>query len=139
MDKEPQECTTNKEKSENDGLQQSLAYFEKLYSIKDPIHREYELIQAAKKCDIPPDSFRQIFKNYYQQRLGKECSVWRKPLWQVERGMEWLAFSLSEMDFFKILEYLAKLSALSILAGVMGFSLEFKTRQNKAKKNWTAN
>lgn len=134
MCKEPQEDKTNKEKLENDGLQQFLAYFEKFYSIEDPIHREYELIQAAKKCDIPPDSFRQMFKNYYQQRLGKECSVWRKPLWQIERGMEWLAFSLSEMDFFKILEYLAKLSALSILAGVIGFFIGIQNQAEQSQK-----
>lgn len=134
MSEEPQEYKTNKEKLENDGLQQSLASFEKLYSIKDPIHQEYELIQAAKKCDIPPDSFRQMFKNYYQQRLGKECSRWRKPFWQVERGMEWLAFSCSEMDFFKILEYLAKLSALSILGVVVGFFIGIQKQGEQSRK-----
>ncbi|MFM6001746.1 MAG: pentapeptide repeat-containing protein, partial [Sphaerospermopsis kisseleviana] len=85
--------------------------------IKDPIRREYELLEAAKRCDLPLDSFRQMFKDYCRQEQEKKGMqrFFSATFWQTELLLEKLNHCLSELDIFPVLEHLSKLSILVAL------------------------
>jgi hypothetical protein len=105
-----------------DELQQLLASFDQLHPIKDPIHIEYELLQAAKRYDLPLDCVRQMFKDYRRQRQDE---IWGRSrllllLCRIERNMEWLNQSMSRMDLFPVLEHLSKLSIIVALIAFVG-------------------
>ncbi|MEQ9670829.1 pentapeptide repeat-containing protein [Coleofasciculus sp. G2-EDA-02] len=108
-------------------LQQLLAYFDQLYPIEDSIHLEYELLQVAKRCDLPLESVRQMFKNYCRQHQDK---IWHQSrllflLSRIEKNLEWLNQSMSKMDLFPVLEYLSK---LSIIVALIVFIIEIPER-----------
>lgn len=108
------------------GLQQAYDAFVQLEQIKNPIHQEYELLQAAKRCDLPLDSFRQMFKHYRRQQ---QDTKWRQSpltslLWRTEITLEWLNQRLSQMDIFPVLDYLSKLSIILGLIVYVGESGE---------------
>lgn len=60
---------TNNKTNNSEGWQKLQASFAEIFKIKDPDRREYELHLEAKKCDIPLDIYRQLFKNYSQAQL----------------------------------------------------------------------
>lgn len=116
----------NNEGSKDENWNLLIMELDRLYNILDPIQLEYQLIQAAKQADLPLDSFRQMFKEYCRQRNDRATTSWWKIYClKLERVLERLNQSLSEMDFFKILEYLSK---LSILVGVIIFIIEIPQR-----------
>jgi hypothetical protein len=70
-----------------DGLKPVIHSFAALEEIKDPIYREYELLQYAKRYDLPIDSFRQMFNDYCRQQQEAKWKqspvtafIWRKEL-----------------------------------------------------------
>jgi len=115
---------TNEERKDLTSL---TTEFYNLRLIQDPIHREYELIQIAKQFNLPLDSFRQMFKDYCRQQTLVEARFfwWKAPFLYLEQGLESFAQKLSEMDIFKVLEYLGR---LSILVGVIVFISEIPQR-----------
>lgn len=111
-------------------LQQLLASFEQLYPIEDSIHLEYELLQVAKRCDLPLDSVRKMFKKYCRQYQDK---TWQQSrllslLSRIEHNLEWLNESMSKMDIFPVLEYLSK---LSIIVALIVFIIEIPERSQQ--------
>jgi uncharacterized protein YjbI with pentapeptide repeats len=100
-----------------DGLKPILYSFAALEQIKDPIYREYELIQYAKRYDLPIDSFRQMFNDYCRQQ--QEAKWKQSPvtalIWRIESSIEWFHQSLRQMDLFPVLDYLSKLSVIVAL------------------------
>lgn len=105
----------------NDSLPENLKRvydsFAELEQIKDPIRQEYELLEAAKRCDLPLDSFRQMFKDYCRQEQEKKGMqrFFSATFWQTELLLEKLNHCLSELDIFPVLEHLSKLSILVAL------------------------
>jgi BTB/POZ domain-containing protein KCTD9 len=127
MTNDPNSSNTDNPSDLPEGLQLALEHFGQLCKIQDPIRREYELLQAAKLCDLPLESFRQMFKDYCRQQQEKQ---WRRHplsslLWRIELTLEWLNRALSQMDLFQILEYFSK---LSILIGLIVFMIETPKR-----------
>jgi uncharacterized protein YjbI with pentapeptide repeats len=114
-------------------LRKSLGFAE-LYEISDPICREYELVQKANSHGLPPESYRQMFNDYCHEQAKAKVTWWNSfPSW-LEVQFEEIARSLAEADFFKILEYLAKLSALSIVIGVIGFFIGIHRQAEQSRK-----
>jgi uncharacterized protein YjbI with pentapeptide repeats len=105
----------------NDSLPENLKRvydsFAELEQIKDPIRREYELLEAAKRCDLPLDSFRQMFKDYCRQQHETRGMqrFFSATFWRTELLLEKLNHCLSELDIFPVLEHLSKLSILVAL------------------------
>ena len=132
--------TNNLDNSTNlpDELQQLLAYFDQLHPIKNSIHLEYELLQAAKRYDLPLDCVRQMFKDHRRLRQDEE---WRQNrllslLYRIERKLEWLNQSLSSMDLFPVLEYLSKLSIIVALI-VFVYEIPERAEQRAAEQKRT--
>ena len=100
-----------------DGLKPVIHSFAVLEEIKDPIYREYELLQYAKRYDLPIDSFRQMFNDYCRQQ--QEAKWKQSPvtalIWRIESSIEWFHQSLRQMDLFPVLDYLSKLSVIVAL------------------------
>lgn len=120
-------------------LQEILTQFEKLSSVHNSIHKEYQLYQIANAYHLPVDTVRQMFKSYCRQQIADQWknSLWRSLLWKTELCMEWLNGCFSEMDIFQVLEYASK---LSVLIGVFVFMLEIPQRaEQKATEQKRAN
>ncbi|QYX32442.1 pentapeptide repeat-containing protein [Sphaerospermopsis torques-reginae] len=105
----------------NDSLPENLKRvydsFAKLEQMKDPIRQEYELLEAAKSCNLPVDSFRQMFKDYCRQQHETRGMqrFFSATFWRTELLLEKLNHCLSELDIFPVLEHLSKLSILVAL------------------------
>ena len=105
-----------------------------LYSIKkkgeQPEYEiEYKLTQIAAQHKLSLEECRKIFEAYYRYKLGEELGKGQAIYYRFERALESISKSLSEMDIFIILEYIAKLSTLSILFGVIVFLSEIPKRE----------
>lgn len=112
-------CKTEKESleiSKEQRWQRALDSFAQLYEIQDPIRLEYELVQSARWCDLPLDIYRRIFEIYCHAK----SEVQSKPLFLRTKK---LADSLIQP-----LEYIAKLSAISLLVGVITYVAEIPKR-----------
>jgi BTB/POZ domain-containing protein KCTD9 len=98
-----------------------------LHAVQDPIHREYAIVEQAKHLDIPLDSFRQMFQDYYlQQEEAKALkSWWKAPLFRGEKNLERFSRFLDEMDIFRII---GKLASLSVVLGVITYIVEIPQR-----------
>ncbi|MDZ8077867.1 MAG: pentapeptide repeat-containing protein [Nostoc sp. DcaGUA01] len=88
--------------------------FAELYVLKDKVIREVRLIKAAEKANISLDSYRQMFKDYCQQKIDAEWqqSPWLSILASIERRIEYLNHQISQMDILPVLDNLGKLSIL---------------------------
>ncbi|HEY9848141.1 MAG TPA: pentapeptide repeat-containing protein [Leptolyngbyaceae cyanobacterium] len=62
-------------------LQQLDNSFSSVAAIEDSVKREYRLLQEARRLDMPAESYRRMFENYYLERLPKkEEYSWLKPV-----------------------------------------------------------
>ncbi len=62
-------------------LQQLDNSFSSVAAIEDSVKREYRLLQEARRLDMPAESYRRMFENYYLERLPKkEDYSWLKPV-----------------------------------------------------------
>ncbi|MBH8553799.1 pentapeptide repeat-containing protein [Nostocaceae cyanobacterium CENA357] len=88
--------------------------FAELYVIKDKVICEIRLIKAAHEANIPLDSYRQMFKDYCQQKIDAEWqqSSWKSILANIERRIEHLNHLISQMDILPMLDNLGRLSIL---------------------------
>jgi uncharacterized protein YjbI with pentapeptide repeats len=121
---------TNADNAEPEGFKKAKDALVALEQIKDPVRQEYELLQYAKLCDLPLESFRQMFKDYCRQQQEKK---WRQyPLTSLfvstELFLEWLNKNLSKMDIFPVLDYLSK---LSIILGLIVYITEGGEREEQ--------
>lgn len=73
--------TEKTEVSELESVLEQLDHsFSQVAAIEDPVKREYGLFQEAKRLDIPAESYRRMFENYYLERLPKKQEYsWLKP------------------------------------------------------------
>ena len=116
-----QETTEIKE-----GWQQLQTSFAELFEISDPDRREYELHQEAKKCDVPIEIYRQLFKNYSQAQL-------------FSRGQRVFSlFGNSPQKAFKILlDIASRLSWLSLIGILFTLSLQLiEIREREEYFGW---
>ena len=96
----------------------------------NPTYQIYLLDRTAQKLGIAPETLKEMFLRYVKTK-NRDCI---KPLslrgycLKLELFWEWLNAIVSEWDFFKILDYLAKLSALSLFFGTIAFILEVPDR-----------
>ncbi len=110
---------SNNETVNTEGWQQLQTSFAELYEIEDPDHREYELHREAKKCDVPLDTYRQLFQNYSQAQLitggrkvffllGKSPQKALKTAFDVLSRLGWLSmigvFITLSLQLFEIYE-----------------------------------
>lgn len=117
---------SNNETKKIAGWQQLQASFAEIFEITDPDRREYELHLEAKKCDIPIDIYRQLFKNYSQSQL-------------FTRGKK--AFSLfgnSPQQALKtFFDILTRLSWLSLFGVLFTLSLQlFEIKEQEEYFGW---
>lgn len=57
------------------------ASFSKVAAFPEPLKREYEMFKEAKKLDIPVESYRRMFENYYLDKNAKKDQYpWLKPV-----------------------------------------------------------
>lgn len=108
-------------KTEKEGLHQAIDRFANLYEIKDPLQREYELVQAAKQFDVPLETFRQMFQVYCEAKLETEAM----PL--VMRTKKFAS------SLIQTIEYIGQLSAISLLIGVVTYIAETPQRAEQMK------
>jgi uncharacterized protein YjbI with pentapeptide repeats len=103
--------------------------FAELYVLKDKVIREVRLIKAADEAKIPLDSYRQMFKDYCQQKIDAEWqqSPWLSILASIERRIEYLNQQISQMDILPILDNLGKLSILVAVIFYINDILQDKT------------
>lgn len=108
-------------------LQVVLESLANLYATRDPIHREYAIVEQAEQLDIPLDSLRQMFQNYcLQQEEAKALnSWWKAPLFRGEKHLERFSHFLDGMDIFRII---GKLASLSVVLGVITYIAEIPQR-----------
>ncbi|GET39155.1 periplasmic binding protein/LacI transcriptional regulator, putative [Microseira wollei NIES-4236] len=68
--------------SELESVLQNLdASFKRVDKIEDPVKKEYKLLQEAKRMEMPAESYRRMFENYYLERLPKKPeNQWLNPL-----------------------------------------------------------
>lgn len=86
--KEPKESnieSTEEEKAEISELEAVLqnldASFSRVAAIPDPVKREYRLLKEAKRLDMPAESYRRLFENYFLDRASKKQEYsWLKPV-----------------------------------------------------------
>ena len=95
------------------GWQELLTSFEEIELIKDPIRKEYELIHAAQKFNLPLDNYVSLFEKYNKEQLKSQ-------------GLK--AFSLLKESPTKAikqgLDILSRLSLVSMVGVVFYFGLE---------------
>ena len=117
---------TQETTDKREGWQQLQTSFAELFEITDPDRREYELHQEAKKCDVPIEIYRQLFKNYSQAQL-------------FSRGQRVFSlFGNSPQKAFKtLLDIVSRLSWLSLIGILFTLSLQLiEIREREEYFGW---
>ena len=104
--------------------------FDKIAAIKDSVNREYELIQEAKKQDIPVKSYRRMFETYCQslQNAIETKSLLKPVSWLDHRFgnfVDWLGN-------ISLIKFSILMGEATLLAAMISYVTEAPKRQEQA-------
>lgn len=108
-----------------DDLIQELDYltkeFAEIDAIKDPLNKQYILESLSKKSKIGNEAYTKLF-NIYQakKKEDKWIGCWYTAPWAyLEKGIEWVAVRLNEMDIFKIIQQIGNITIVFSVASLI--------------------
>jgi hypothetical protein len=104
---------SNLQEIEAKTLHKIKATFDEISTIKEPITRDYLLIQTAKSLGFTVEEYRLMFQSYLHQKKGLWLNKpWARPITLMEEFVEDITYWLEKWDFIKLLDYASKITII---------------------------
>ena len=104
--------------------------FKQISTIENTVYQIYLLEEMGRTLGISNECCREMFLSYSKSVRRRQIKLYSLQGWFLKLELFWELLNevISEWDFFKILDYLAKLSSISLIFGTFAFVLESPER-----------
>ena len=128
-------ATPSQKKREQEGYEALLGSFAQADAMEDGGSKVYFLYQAAKTHDIPPDQFLALYQEYLRERNLPKWKWWKKlTLFSILNAR--IGTLVNWMQGITLFSFLAYLSNLAILIGILSYVTDGPERKRAAQQRY---